>query len=162
MSRFLPQDGVGRYFGFSTAVGEKMLTTAIGLGNEQHGFSKIGQRALAVALAHAGESQPIIVVPIAAASAKTRAQKHVERCLRAAPHGSVLFILCEDSKTHDLASRPTRPTWKSGQHAAVGTILEVRPTVVPCGLRALNTWVTVPSLPPASSACSTTSTECFR
>jgi hypothetical protein len=99
----LPQDGMARYFAFSTRVGEKVLTTAIGLGSNE-GFSEIGQRALAVAIAHAGDKKEIIVVPVAAATAKKRAQLHVERTLRAVPHGSLVFICCEDSKTYDLAS----------------------------------------------------------
>src|SRR5216683_3300870 len=103
VSHMLPQDGIGHYFAFSTAVGSKVLTTAIGLGNEK-GFSEIGQRALAVAMAHAGKPSSIIMVPVASATAKQRAQRHVERSLRAAPHGSVVFICCEDSAAYDLAS----------------------------------------------------------
>jgi hypothetical protein len=82
VSHFLPQEGIGRYFAFSTAVGtQKVLTTAMGIGDGAH-ISETGQRALAIAGAHAGHPQEILFVPISAPTAKARAQKHVERSLR--------------------------------------------------------------------------------
>ena len=65
----------------------------------------------------------------------------------------------------DLAALPAHAGGRAREsrarlQAAVGCLKLA--TSTPCGLTPLNTCLIVPSLPPASIACSTTRTECLR